>query len=573
MALTAPINLTTPFIAATSVTVAWGLGVADELGADVVGGGTYSGATKTVTVQAGRVYLYTGGATETSFVNGDDTTASSEGLQVYFQAQGTSVVLNGVNTQAVTATIKPAQVNDCLIYRNDVHVATSAGPLEISLSINQTGLSQLTAYSWKVRNTNRGGEMSALSAMVGAVTPSSTNNPGFPVTISGATSDNNINAVAVDGSGNIYASGFFLINGTDALFFIIKIDTNGNITLAKCYSVVITAYAVIAAIGIDGAGDILMAGWYSGSVDFGHGPMVSVGEAANCFLIKVSSSGVLNRAIPIDFGGYDNQLHSLATDSSSNIIIGGVVFDRAGFGPIIRKYNSSFAEQWTKAFTHGSDTSNIKVGVDSSDNIMVTGAFSFSVNPGLGTMTKTGAFGTDVFLCKLSGTDGSCIWQKQLGGSLADTVSALAVDSGNNVIIAGLIFDLVDFGGGNIGSSGQFTGYVAKFNNSGTYVWAKSFGLSGIVAAQIKVLGLAIGDSDAVFVSGLSRRAIDFASATHDPTPGTDFGYVAKYTSAGAESSFTTGGTALYAVDTGPSSKLIAAGQSGAQVYIQRVNQ
>src|SRR5437773_827609 len=116
----------------------------------------------------------------------------------------------------------------------------------------------------------------------------------------------------------------------------------------------------------------------------------------------------------------------------------------------------------------------------------------------------------DIFLVKLSPT-GTNVWAKRFGGSGVDVATAVAVDKQNNsVIVAGYFTGTVDFGGGPLTSAGGADVFVAKYAADGGFQWAKRFGgTSGDVAASVAVDG-----SGNVVVGGRFSGSVDFGGGT-----------------------------------------------------------
>jgi len=161
-------------------------------------------------------------------------------------------------------------------------------------------------------------------------------------------------------------------------------------------------------------------------------------------------------------------------DSSDNIYVTGYtkggLDGNTNFGGLdffIVKYNSSGTKQWTKQFGTSSEDRGTSITVDSSDNIYVTGY----TKGGLDGNTSFG--GLDFFIMKLN-SSGTKQWTKQFGTSSDDAGEGIRVDSSDNIYLTGNTKGGLD---GNT-NFGDLDFFIMKLNSSGTKQWTKQFGTS-----------------------------------------------------------------------------------------------
>lgn len=128
--------------------------------------------------------------------------------------------------------------------------------------------------------------------------------------------------------------------------------------------------------------------------------------------------------------------------------------------------------------------------LDGDGNLIVAGNFSGSFTVGTGTYTSAGS--QDFFVAKLNPSDGSISWVKTFGGTAADGASGVSVDSANNIYVAGVFRDSVDFGGGAVSAAGAFDGYVLKLDGDGEYQWMKQLKGGSASADAISVRGATV---------------------------------------------------------------------------------
>src|SRR5207244_4076006 len=160
----------------------------------------------------------------------------------------------------------------------------------------------------------------------------------------------------------------------------------------------------------------------------------------------------------------------------------------------------------------GSDVGNA-VALDASGNLYVAGSFESTVDfdPGPGTTPITSNGGKDAFLLKLDST-GAFQWVKTFGGADDDAATAVAVDAAGNIFAAGTFKNSFDVQSGQAASAltsfGDTDVFLSKFDPSGNFVWARSFGGSGTE----KAAGLALDGSGNAYVAGSFQQTASFSS-------------------------------------------------------------
>ncbi len=205
---------------------------------------------------------------------------------------------------------------------------------------------------------------------------------------------------------------------------------------------------------------------------------------------------------------------------------------------------------WVKVFGDVNKDTLRRIAVDNSGNIIITGLFGGTVDfiDGIGEEVRTAEGLCDAFICKFT-PDGDLIWVRTYGGPGDDRGHAVAIDSGDNIYVAGLFMHTVDFDPGTgfetRTSAGVFDPYVCKYSTDGQFQWVQAWGSSGDDRAR----GVGVDEDWNVYVTGHIRQTVDL-----DPGPG-----VMNYTSAGQTdnyiSKFDTTGDFIWAKAWGGSSQ------------------
>ncbi len=141
------------------------------------------------------------------------------------------------------------------------------------------------------------------------------------------------------------------------------------------------------------------------------------------------------------------------------------------------------------------------VAIDANGNVYSIGYFN---GPSLtfGTTVLTNAGATDLFLTKYDAL-GNLLWAKKAGGSNSDYAAGIAIDAAGDIYITGGFFSpTITFGSTILtnasNNGGSLDLFVAKYNPSGTVLWATSAG------GALNELGshLTIDTGGNVYISG-----------------------------------------------------------------------
>ena len=251
--------------------------------------------------------------------------------------------------------------------------------------------------------------------------------------------------------------------------FVAKLDSGGNHVWSKRFGDGNHQYAP--AVAVDDLDNVLVAGYFVGAVDFGGGTLTSAG-GEDIFLAKFDSGGGHQWSKRFGDASTEQQAWGVAIDGSGNAIIAGYFTGAVDFGGgalpnagpnadiFVAKFGSDGAHVWSKSFGDTYAQSASAVAVDPSDNVLVTGGFYMTVDFGGGTLTSAGY--KDAFLAKLS-PGGAHIWSKRFGDADFQDAQAVTTDVSGNAFIAGYFSGGINFGGGTLTSAGGEDIFLAKF--------------------------------------------------------------------------------------------------------------
>tara|TARA_B110000977_G_C11054483_1_gene483566 strand:+ start:743 stop:2059 length:1317 start_codon:yes stop_codon:yes gene_type:complete len=182
-------------------------------------------------------------------------------------------------------------------------------------------------------------------------------------------------------------------------------------------------------------------------------------------------------------GGGDNTgyiTRTMAIDSANNVYVGGYNLSDPVNGPnlLLIKRDPLGAVIWQRVLTGAEDDVGFAVVVDLADNVYISG------------YTLSGGAGSLDFIVVKYDPSGDVIWQKFLGGPSVDIGYSLAVDSANNLIVAGQGFT----------GLGNYDYSVSKLDSSGNQIWQAVIG--GTEADTVR--GVAVDSEDSIYVFGYS---------------------------------------------------------------------
>ncbi len=146
----------------------------------------------------------------------------------------------------------------------------------------------------------------------------------------------------------------------------------------------------------------------------------------------------------------------------------------------IQKLDSVGNLAWVRSVGAMEQEYQVSIVADTAEDLYVAGSFkgTADLDPGPGTINSISSGDYDVFIMKLNAL-GNLLWVKQIGGNLADGTTAIALDKSGNVLILGNYQQTVDFdpGSGVFNMTAPYSQtFILKLNSSGNFIWAKTIG-------------------------------------------------------------------------------------------------
>ena len=328
-----------------------------------------------------------------------------------------------------------------------------------------------------------------------------------------------VQSAAIDAAGNVVLTGFFdgtVDFGGGALtsagahdVFLAELDPEGNHLWSRRFGDAASQWAYSTA--IDASGDVVLAGYFEGTLDFGGGPLTSAG-AYDVFVAKLDADG--NHLWSRRFGDGDDQFAlSTAVDGAGNVVLagffggavelgGGPLTSAGAYDVFVAKLDAGGDHLWSRRFGDASYQRASAVAVDGSGAVLFTGWFDGTMEVGGGVLTSAGA--DDGFVAKLD-ADGSDVWSRQ-SGDIAVHPYAIAADAAGRVVLAGDFATEMDFGGGPTTGTGVYDIFVTKLDADGAHLWTHQYGDGNHQYAY----AAAIDGAGNVVVAGSIDGEVDF---------------------------------------------------------------
>jgi hypothetical protein len=273
----------------------------------------------------------------------------------------------------------------------------------------------------------------------------------------GGTADEFGYGIAADSNGNVIVTGETMWDGSenspDSDTFVIKLSPE----LQRLYSKDIDYGRVDFGVGIaiDSADNVLISGMTADSE-----------TTITGYVTKLSPTlgNVWFRNLGIYAAG-------VVLDAADNVFVSG----EGSSGGFVTKLTSANGSLWTISLG-GSGGYATGIAVDGDGNALVTGYTESSGWTSDGYDTAYGGNG-DGFVAKLNTANGARLWSSYLGGSEVDIGWGVAVDTGGDVLVAGLTNSGSWVSGGiDLTYDGNTDAFLVRLTSLGEHVWSGYLG-------------------------------------------------------------------------------------------------
>ena len=315
-------------------------------------------------------------------------------------------------------------------------------------------------------------------------------------------SSDHATAMTVDGSGNVYVTGYSSGFNTNFDYVTIKYSPSGQQLWVKRYNGPLTGYIKSedkpAAIAVDALGNVYVTGYSYGISNYKEYATVKYSPAGVQLWAK-RYHGAING---------DSSALALAVDKSGNVYVTGTSYGGQSTGDDYAtvKYSSTGTQLWVKRYNGPGNSIDAATAVklDSLGNVYVTGR-------------SQGAAPNDQEYATIKYSPaGGQLWVKRynLRTYMDDGATAMAVDAQNNIYVTGY----------SVGASTGYDYATIKYSPAGAQLWViRSSGPSGTgTYSEDRPTAIKVVGQGNVYVTGHSyaiSTGVDYLTIKYKQTP------------------------------------------------------
>ena len=348
-----------------------------------------------------------------------------------------------------------------------------------------------------------------------------------------------------DFTGTFQALGQNHTAGVNNRSFAIKHSANGTIQWAVSTGAS-GALVKNERVAVDAAGNIFVAGTFTGTVNFGPATLTAKGNTnADIFVAKLHSSNGTVQWVASGGGTNSETLNGLLAGADGEAYVTGGYFGaNATFGSLalasqtggnsnrdayLGRISSNGTWQWVVAAGGSSTDQGRAVAVRDAGSLWWGGNFQGSAAVGPQQLTSQGA--TDIFVAAVDAASGNTTSPIRFGGTGDDALTALVSDRGEGFYASGSFASDMALGSVSLANSGVGDGFVARWQKNAGWTWGVA--LQGV--DDDLVTSLAMDAEGRLYAGGyFASESLTAASNTLNNTELFSYdGFVARFTSVG----------------------------------------
>jgi hypothetical protein len=278
-------------------------------------------------------------------------------------------------------------------------------------------------------------------------------------------------AIALDGSGNVYVTGYSYGSGKILNYATIKYYLNGDTAWVRRYSGPGDSLDIARAIAVDGSGNVYVTGYsYDSTTDYDYATIKYYPNGDTAWLKRYNGPG----------NAGDGAI-AMAMDDSGNIYVTGNSYGSGVSDYATIKYYPNGDTAWVRRYDVSEDAHAAAIAVDGSGNVYVTG---FSYTSGT----------SDDYVTIKYYPHGDTAWVRRYDGpgNFADNAHAIALDDFGNIYVTGYSY-----------GSGTVCDYATiKYYPNGDTAWVRRY--NGPGNGYDDARAIALDDSGNIYLTGFS---------------------------------------------------------------------
>jgi hypothetical protein len=231
--------------------------------------------------------------------------------------------------------------------------------------------------------------------------------------------------------------------------FVASFDATGKHVYSHAFAALSQSAGALA---VDAAGGVTLAGSFQGTTDFGTGPLTS-GAAPAAFLVKLDAAGKTIWSHLFGDATKMTQWQIAATPAGETFAFGsftgstdfggGPVASQGGLDLFVAKYDAAGNHVYSKTFGGAGDAWGAGLALDAAGSPLLAGYFAGTLSFGATSLTSLGA-SDDMFVARLDAT-GTLVSATRFGDTGAQRARFITAASASDVYVAGDFDGTLDF--------------------------------------------------------------------------------------------------------------------------------
>lgn len=258
-----------------------------------------------------------------------------------------------------------------------------------------------------------------------------------------------------------------------------KLDTSG---CSWSFSAGSVADELGRALALDAQGNSYVAGSFTGPMVLGSTTLISRGDR-DILVARLDPGGKVRWAAALG-GASRDVANAVSLDGTGNLLVTGYFSGSARFGSVtlssrggkdvfVARLDPQGKLLWAAGLGGSEDDEGLGLAADSNGRCYVSGRFAGSVN--FGSVQRKANGGEDLFVVRLD-PQGKVLWSLSAGGSGDDAAAAVALDGKGQLLLTGDILGKVKIGARTLDAEVYHDVLVARLTPEGKVAWAISGG-------------------------------------------------------------------------------------------------
>lgn len=272
----------------------------------------------------------------------------------------------------------------------------------------------------------------------------------------------------------------------------------------------------VLSVEVDDSDNLYITGRFSGELAFGGVPVLSAGANRLDYVAKLNTVGVCEWARQYGTDG-ESGTRSITILPSSDLVIAGyfnssidfgdgVTTTAGGYDGFVARLSPSGDCLWSKPFGTAAHEQVYQVSPGPDDTLFLVGEFEGAMLLGDTMLTSAGEL--DFLVAKMDAANADVIWAQNFGDSGNQVASRTAADGAANMVFVGILRSSVAFGTALVTSAGDYNTLIGKMSQNGAPLWARGL----LSTSEVIPYDLVVDKLGRIYVVGALSGIADLGS-------------------------------------------------------------